>query len=129
MKEEEFKELLKSEYSKRKFLTSMITGSDDFLFFRPNNYRRQITIKVFSDSIDKSAIAKLVTTAKVHKHSKLLYIKGYANNITIQLGRSKLTAIWSQNIIGCEKEVFQVHKDDLYVFLSLNSDDIMVYMY
>lgn len=128
MKEEEFKDLLKSEVSKRNFLSSMITGSDDFFYFRPNNYRRQITIRVLSDSIGKSAIAKIFTTGKVHKHSQLLYIKNYANNITIQLGKNKLTAIWSQNIIGGEKEVYKVDKDNLNNFLSVKKEEIKVYM-
>lgn len=123
MKTKELQDLLKNESSKRSFINSMTIGTSDFFYFRPNNYRRQIRIKKQSDSIGKTTIAKRLN-GTVGKHNKLLHIKNYSGNITIQLGKDKLTAIWSQNIIGGEKEVYKVPNNVFSSWLSKKKEEI-----
>jgi len=123
MKQEEFIGHLKKESSKRSFINSMATGTNDFFFWRPNNYRRQLVIKETSNSIGKSAIAKKLG-GKVANHSKLLFLKNYSSNITLQLGKNKLEAFWSQNVIGGVKEVYEVPFGSFDSFLDAKKKDI-----
>ncbi len=103
----EFIDLLKSESSKRNFLTSMTINDPFKIFWRPNNYRRQATLKKSLNSIDKTTIASTYKL-RLEKHSKLLFIKNYSSNITLMVGKFKVTAMWSQNLIGGEKEIYLI---------------------
>lgn len=102
--------------SKGFFSNSMATEGLDFFFWRPNNYRRQLTLKKSFNSIGKTTIVKLLKKegldVSIASHSGLLFVKCYYGNITIQFGKYKLTAIWSQNRIGGFKETFKVSKED-----------------
>lgn len=89
---------------------SMTTTKPFSIFFRPNNYRKQIVVKEKTNSIIKN-IRIAHTTIETPKfgynsHSKLISIKHYHPNITIQYGKNTLTAIYSQNIIGGHKEIY-----------------------
>lgn len=80
------------------------------LFFRPNNYRRQIKVKTKS----KCTIKKIISTIRgvnFNKHTKLLSIKNYKENITLQYGKNKLTAIYSQPIVNNVKTVYLIKRD------------------
>lgn len=89
-----------------------IVKIDKKLLFRPNNYRRQIQFLKAVDSGYKTTIRKklfkLGFKSSIGKRNKLLFVKNFKQNITIQLGKNKLSAIWSQNIIGGSKEIFLI---------------------
>ena len=71
--------------------------------WRPNNYRRQIKVKIKSDSgIEK--IKTAIVETSIGKRNKLLFIP--YKDVLIQYGRNTLTGIYSQKIINGEKEVF-----------------------
>lgn len=105
-KKDVFKEVLKEELS-----NSMTTTPKPFsILWRPNNYRRQIKVKTKSNSTIekvKSAIKPLLPMElNYNEHTKIISIKKYLPNITIQYGKDNLTAIYSQNIIGGVKEIY-----------------------
>lgn len=81
------------------------------IFFRPNNYRRQIAVK----EKDNSTIQKIksATSAIPDKHTKIISIKNYKPNITIQYFKNHVVAIYSQNIIGGVKEIFLIERSNL----------------
>lgn len=63
--------------------------------WRPNNFRRQIKIIPLSNS----GVKKLLTTipdAKQNKHTKIISIKDYCDNITVQIFKEKILLIWKQ---------------------------------
>jgi len=87
--------------------TSMTTTKKTFsILWRPNNYRRQIVVK----EKDNSTIQNIKTTigAIPNHHTKIISIKSYTPNITIQYAKHTLTGIYSQNIIGGVKEIFLI---------------------
>ena len=81
------------------------------LVWRPNNYRRKLEVK----QREKTSIRNLPPASSVSygKHNKLLSIKNYAPNITLQYGKTTLTAIYSQNIIGGVKEHYLIERDTI----------------
>lgn len=84
--------------------TSMTTTkSIKRIVFRPNNYRRQIEVKQKTNSGMKK-IKTTIPKTSINSHTRILSIKKYMPNITIQYGKKYLTAIYSQNIIGGHKE-------------------------
>jgi len=86
---------------------SMTTTKSNFsVLWRPNNYRRQIAVKEKDDSAIKNI--KSAIGAIPNSHTKIISIKGYTPNITIQYGKNTLTGIYSQNKIGGVKEVFLI---------------------
>ncbi len=89
----------------------MTIGGANKLFWRPNNYRRRITLSKVLNSIGKTAIASTLGL-QLEKHSQLLFIKDFFPNITLMVGKFKVTAIWSQNVVAGEKEVFMLEGDD-----------------
>ena len=120
---------------------SMTTTKTTFkIFWRPNNYRRQIKVKEKNNSTIKkiestiSAIQHL--TFSYEPHTKMVSVKNYAQNknhkgITIQYGRNTLTAIYSQNIIAGVKEIFLIEAntiDDLEEYINNKKKDIEKYI-
>lgn len=91
------------------FSTSMTTTQS--IIFRPNNYRRQIEVKKRDNSTLKKI--KVLYGAIPARHNKLINIKEFEKNITIQYGTSTLTAIYSQTIIGGHKETFLIERDSI----------------
>lgn len=95
------------------FSNSMTTISNSLVtYFRPNNYRRQIAVKEKANStLEKAEIYYLTSTSSgtfsINQHTKLLSIKNYLPNVTIQYGKHTLTAIYRQNIIYGVKEVYE----------------------
>ncbi len=89
----EFIDGLKSESSKRNFINSMITTDPFKIVWRPNNYRRRMVLTNSLDSIVKTTIASTYKL-RLEKHSKLLFIKDFSSNITLMIGKDKVTAIW-----------------------------------
>ncbi len=96
---------------------SMTTTKKTFSYFwRPNNYRRQIEVKEKTNSTlqeIKGAIGKLHMELNINPHTKIISIKNYKPNITIQYGRTILTAIYSQKIIAGEKETFRIERNTI----------------
>lgn len=96
---------------------SMTTTKKTFCyFFRPNNYRRQIPVKEKTNSTlqeIKGTISPLPMELNINPHTKLISIKGFKPNITIQYGRTTLTAIYSQTIIAGEKEIFRIERNSI----------------
>ena len=88
----------------------MTTPKNPFsIVWRPNNYRRQMEVKPKDNSAINpllSAIGIIPTDVRINfnNHTKILSIKDYKPNITIQYANRTLTAIYSQNIIGGVKE-------------------------
>ena len=85
--------------------------------WRPNNYRRQIQVKKKDNSIVKNILSTIESTGKrqinFNEHTKLISIKNYKPNITLQYGRDKLTCIFSQNIIYGSKETFLIEANNI----------------
>jgi hypothetical protein len=82
------------------------------IIWRPNNYRRQIEVKEKTNSGIK-LIKSTIKKANVAPHTKIVSIKEFKPNITIQYGRNTLTAIYSQNKIGGIKEHFLIERESI----------------
>lgn len=82
------------------------------LFYRPNNYRRQIKVKTKTNSTIKK-IRGTIRGANFNSHTKLLSIKNYTPGITIQYGKNKLTAIYSQPIVNGVKTVHLIKRNSI----------------
>lgn len=84
------------ENSRRNANNSMTTSSDRLYYaWRPNNFRRQISIKQLSNS----GVKKILTTipsASQNNHTKIISIKDYFMNITVQVFKEKILFIWKQ---------------------------------
>jgi len=90
---------------------SMTTMSNRVkIVWRPNNYRRQMEVKTKVNSTIEKIKSAIDSTDKlqinINNHTKLISIKNYKPQITIQYGKNTLTGIWSQKIIGGHKQVF-----------------------
>ena len=107
--------------------SSMTTPKTPFkIFWRPNNYRRKIKIKIHPNSTPKSTIdsTKELQT-NYSKHSKLLFVK--YKGITIQYGKETLIGIYSQAKVGGVKEVYLIEAnsiDDLEERIKQKKDEI-----
>lgn len=71
--------------------------------WRPNDYRRQIKVKIKSDRGVK-LINTSIANVYIGKRNKLLFCD--YKGIKIQYGKNTLTGFYSQKIINGEKEVF-----------------------
>jgi len=91
--------------------TTQNTKKTFSIIWRPNNYRRQIKVKTKTNSALKN-IQTTITHYSYCKHTKMLSIKGYKPNITLQYGKDTLTAIYSQNKIGGVKEHYLIETND-----------------
>ena len=75
------------------------TKKTSSILFKPNNYRLKINVKEKTNSTSiriKGAMGKLPMELNINPHTKLISIKKYNPNITIQYGKNTLTAIYSQ---------------------------------
>lgn len=94
---------------------SMTTSKTPHCFiFRPNNYRRQIEVKEKDNSTSiriRGAIRKFPMELNINEHTKIISIKNYEPNITIQYGKKTLTAIYSCPRINGNKQVYQIERD------------------
>lgn len=92
---------------------SMTTSKKPFkIFFRPNNWRRQIEVKEKTNSII-NYLREVNPTININSHTKLISIKNYKPNITIQYGKNTLTAIYSCPIISGEKQGWEIERDTI----------------
>lgn len=101
---------------KEAFPNSMTTATTRFgLLWRPNNYRRKIAIQRGDNSGRMALLFKLYKGLDVglNSHNKLLTVRGFKPNITLQVGKNFLTGIYHQTIIGGHKEVFLIKADTL----------------
>lgn len=95
--------------------TSMTTSKKHIkLLFRPHNYRRQTRVGIKTNSTIKNIITLFPNSLAAH--SKLISIKDYLPNITIQYGKETLTAIYHQNIIGGYKETYLIEANTIEEF-------------
>jgi len=96
------------------------------IIWRPNNYRRQIEVKLKDNSTIKK-IKSAIPQANINDHTRLISIKNYTPNITIQYGKNTLTAIYSQNVINGTKETFLIEAysiDDIEKRLNQKKEEI-----
>lgn len=96
------------------------TGSDGMttnrkvfkIFWRPNNYRRKIVVKKKCYGTIEKIKTTIGPTLKgqlnINPHTKLISIKNYRPNITIQYGKQVLTGIYSQPRINGKKRIFLI---------------------
>lgn len=90
---------------------SMTTVKNTFsLLFRPNNYRRQIEIKQRPNSAENKI---LTTIGTIGNHNRIITVKNYKENITIQYGKNTLTAIYSCPRIYGKKQVYHIERDTI----------------
>jgi len=82
------------------------------IFFRPNNYRRQIRVKEKNQKIINS-IKSTIRGVNFTKHTKLLTIKNYKKNITIQYGKYYLTGIYSQPVVYGTKTIYLIERETI----------------
>lgn len=77
--------------------------------WRPNNYRREIRAKpknLFLKGVPKGC-------PKPHPQNKIITWKEFHPQITVQYGREKVTAIFSQKVVGGVKEHFLIESDSI----------------
>lgn len=94
--------------------------------WRPNNYRRQIKVKPRLDSTFTAIHGVLGDVCTEGKRNKLIFVRNY-DNILIQYGKNTLTGIYSQNIVGGEKEVFLVEgntNEEIETWIKTKKDEI-----
>ena len=96
---------------------SMTTTKEPSCYlFRPNNYRRQIEVKEKDNSTSiriKGAMGVFPMEVNINEHTKLISIKNYGLNITIQYGKKTLTAIYSCPRIKGVKQVYQIERNSI----------------
>lgn len=84
------------------------------IVWRPNNYRRQTAIREVSDSGVRDVITHYqkadIGQASVTK-KKVIYVR--LPGVTLQVGRTNLTAIWAQPIIDGVKEHVLIERDTM----------------
>lgn len=101
--------------------TSMATTppykSNGFSYlFRANNYRRQILVKEKTNSTlqeIRGTIGKLPMELNINPHTKIISIKNFKPNITIQYGKNTLTAIYSCPLIHGNKETRLIERNTI----------------
>ena len=118
-----YKKDLSKLFPKEVCSNSMTTIKNTYkILWRPNNYRRQIKVKLKNNSTIKKIKGAISTTSKLtfsyNPHTGMVSVKNYAQNeknkgITIQYGKDTLTGIYSQNIIGGVKEIFLIEADSI----------------
>lgn len=95
-------------------------GSSEKVLWRPNNYRRQMRVKPQKTAFINSGSRPLYIAGiplNIAPSSKgLLFIK-VSDRVKLQYGKNTLTAIWSQAVIGGEKETFSVPGEDFRVWV------------
>jgi len=102
-----------AESSIRNNFDNMIIMPEPFkILWRPNNYRRRTTFKTTKKSSigNKPPYPPISCGEFSHtSQSKLTYAKNY-HGVTIQLGKEKITAIYSQKLIDGQKEVWLISR-------------------
>jgi hypothetical protein len=91
-----------------------MTTSRDKLFYawRPNNFRRQIKIKTLLNSGVKK-ILSTIPNATQNNHTKIISIKDYCDNITVQVFKEAVTFIWKQERHRNIKKWYSISGDNL----------------
>ena len=76
--------------------------------WRPNNYRRKLRVIRKTNSAIQNIKHTIDFTNKlqINNHTKVITIKNYKKNITLQYGKDFLLGIWSQPIIKGQKQSF-----------------------
>lgn len=84
------------------------------VLWRPNNYRRKLTVKTKDNSTIKVLLETFASSGNLNhnKHTKLISLKNY-KGITIQYGKKTLTGIFSQNIIHGHKEIYLIEANNV----------------
>ena len=83
------------------------------ILFRPNNYRRQITIKgIRSKFLKKKRHHTPYNNYKQNPQNKHIYVQ-YSNNINLVIGKNTITAIYSQHKLGKHKETWVIERTDI----------------
>ena len=81
-------------------------------FIRFNNYRRQIKYPVYKDSTFQKVKTTIASTHKKQinacEHTKIISIRSFKPQVTIQIFKNTITAIWFQNIRHGKKEGYVV---------------------
>lgn len=80
------------------------------MLWRPNNYRRVLSVKSHNNSTYEKIKSTIDPTTKLKKdpHTKTITIRNYFPYITLQLFKEKLMAIWSQRVLNGDKETFLI---------------------
>ena len=88
--------------------------SSEIMVFRANNYRRQIIVKEKTNSTStriRRAISRFPMELNINPHTKLISIKNFKKDITIQYGKNTLTAIYSCPILNGNKLVYEIERE------------------
>ena len=98
---------------KETFTDSMAIGKKRFsIVWRPNGYRRQMSISGRSDSTAKTTIEKFKKVRVTKKN--LIFIRDFEEQqIVVQIGSKTISALWSQRVVDGDKEVFHIVRDSL----------------
>lgn len=97
-----------SNSSKRNYVDSMTTSVKSVSrLWRPHNYRRGVEIKVFDNSMFSKKGFIVGTTIPYSKafHTRIISVR-FDDNITVQIFKTHIVAIWKQNVVGGVKETF-----------------------
>lgn len=98
------------------FNSMTTTKNTQCYFFRPNNYRRQIEVKKKDNSTSmciRGTMGIFPMELNINAHTKLISIKNYEKNITIQYGKKTLTAIYSCPRIKGNKQVYRIERNSI----------------
>lgn len=80
------------------------------MFWRPNNYRRQMRVKERKISPQEMKDSGIIVPTI--SYGKVISIKGLAPNITLQLGKKNLIGIYSQDTVGKFKTIYKLEAKD-----------------
>lgn len=83
--------------------------------WRPNNYRRQLKVKIKSDSTLNVLSRYFGGKCIIGKRNKVFTTKHFIDGLTLQYGRNTLVAMYPQRYVDGEKEVFVIEHKDLMV--------------
>lgn len=98
--------------SKNSMTTPNLPKTPIKILWRPNNYRREMIVKKQPNSTLHSTIRSAIPNTNYCEHTNKISVKDY-KGITIQLDKTKITGIYSQNIISNQKETYYIESDTI----------------
>lgn len=81
------------------------------IMFRPNNYRRQIKVKYYRENFQRKLTPSIKHFQWKISSKKIFYITNYRDRINIELGKTMLSAYYSQYEQNGVKEIYLIERE------------------